>query len=77
MPGILDASLWVGYVWADEPRSSATVVVTGTDPANMRREAEKIARRYWDTRRSSRLWCRLAARIGASSRRWPSTATRW
>jgi microcystin degradation protein MlrC len=51
IPGILDASLWVGYVWADEPRSSASVVVTGTDPANVRREAEKIARRYWDTRK--------------------------
>lgn len=50
VPGILDASLWVGYVWADEPRSSATVVVTGTDPGNVRREAEKIARRYWDAR---------------------------
>ena len=49
--GILDASLWVGYVWADEPRSSASVVVTGADPANVRREAEKIARRYWDTRK--------------------------
>lgn len=50
VPGVLDASLWVGYVWADEPRSSATVVVTGTDAANIRREAEKIARRYWDAR---------------------------
>jgi microcystin degradation protein MlrC len=50
VPGILDASLWVGYVWADEPRSSATVVVTGTDAANVRREAEKIAQRYWTTR---------------------------
>ena len=49
-PGVLDASLWVGYVWADEPRSSASVVVTGTDPASIRREAEKIARRYWDAR---------------------------
>ncbi|MDZ4719640.1 MAG: M81 family metallopeptidase [Roseiflexaceae bacterium] len=48
--GILDASLWVGYVWADEPRSSASVVVTGTDPTNVRREAETIARRYWDAR---------------------------
>ncbi len=48
--GILDASLWVGYVWADEPRSSATVVVSGTDPAHVRREAEKIARRYWNAR---------------------------
>ena len=50
VPGILDASLWVGYVWADEPRSGASVVVTGTDAENIRREAEKIARRYWDTR---------------------------
>ena len=52
VPGILDASLWVGYVWADEPRSSASVVVTGTDPAHLRREAEKIAKRYWDTRQA-------------------------
>ena len=50
VPGVLDASLWVGYVWADEPRSSATVVVTGTDAETIRREAEKIARRYWNER---------------------------
>ncbi len=49
--GVLDASLWVGYVWADEPRSGASVIVTGTDPANVTREAEKIAWRYWNTRR--------------------------
>lgn len=30
--GVLDASLWVGYVWVDQPRASATTVVTGTDP---------------------------------------------
>ncbi|MBI1299631.1 microcystin degradation protein MlrC [bacterium] len=49
-PGVLDASLWVGYVWADEPRSSATVVVTGTDEAVITHEAEAIARHYWDAR---------------------------
>jgi microcystin degradation protein MlrC len=49
-PGIIDAALFVGYVWADEPRSSASVVVTGTEPDVVRREAEKIARRYWDHR---------------------------
>ena len=27
-PGIWDASLMVGYVWADEPRNSASVVIT-------------------------------------------------
>ena len=31
-PGILDVSMLVGYVWADEPRSTAAVVVTGTAP---------------------------------------------
>src|SRR5262249_30980764 len=49
-PGILDASLWVGYVCADELRSSASVVVTGTDRASVGREAERIARRYWNAR---------------------------
>jgi microcystin degradation protein MlrC len=48
--GVLDASLWVGYVWADQPRASATTVVSGTDPDAISREAEKIARRYWDAR---------------------------
>ena len=50
VPGVIDASLWVGYVWADEPRSGASVVVTGTDPTAITREADKIARRYWDAR---------------------------
>jgi microcystin degradation protein MlrC len=49
-PGVIDASLWVGYVWADQARNGATVVVTGTDAPSLRQEAAKIARRYWDTR---------------------------
>lgn len=48
--GVLDASLLVGYVWADEPRASATAVVTGTDRLAIVREAAKIAQRYWDAR---------------------------
>jgi len=52
IPGVIDASLWVGYVWADQPRASASTVVTGTDPGAIRTEAEKIARRYWDARRA-------------------------
>lgn len=48
--GVMDASLWVGYVWADQPRNSATTVVSGTDPDAIRTEAERIARRYWDAR---------------------------
>lgn len=49
-PGILDVSLLVGYVWADEPRSTAAVVVTGTAPENQRRIATNLAQQYWDAR---------------------------
>jgi microcystin degradation protein MlrC len=52
--GVIDASLWVGYVWADQPRANATTVVTGTDPESIRGEALKIARRYWDAREEFR-----------------------
>ncbi|WP_282791551.1 M81 family metallopeptidase [Streptomyces sp. CC224B] len=50
-PGVLDAALWVGYAWADEPRCRAAVVVTGEDPGRAAAEAERLARRYWDARR--------------------------
>jgi microcystin degradation protein MlrC len=49
-PGVLDASLWVGYVWADEPRSGATVVVTGIDAGRIRAIAAHLAGRYWGAR---------------------------
>lgn len=48
--GIWDASLMVGYVWADEPRATAAVVMTGTDREAMAREASRLARAYWDAR---------------------------
>ncbi|MFE0100789.1 M81 family metallopeptidase [Streptomyces sp. NPDC059009] len=51
LPGILDAALWVGYAWADEPRCQAAIVVTGQDGERAAAEAEKLARRYWDARR--------------------------
>jgi microcystin degradation protein MlrC len=49
-PGILDVSMLVGYVWADEPRSTAAVVITGTAPDNQRRLATNLAQQYWDAR---------------------------
>lgn len=49
-PGILDISMLVGYVWADEPRSTAAVVITGTAPDTQRRLATNLARQYWDAR---------------------------
>lgn len=48
--GVLDASLLVGYVWADEPRSTASAVVTALDADVARAQAVALARRYWDAR---------------------------
>lgn len=48
--GVLDVSMLVGYVWADEPRSTAAVVVTGTAPANQRKVVTNLAQQYWDAR---------------------------
>ena len=48
--GIWDASFQVGYVWADEPRSTACAVITGTDSAAMEQAAQKLAGDYWDLR---------------------------
>ena len=50
-PGILDVSLLVGYVWADEPRATACAVVTGTAPGTEKRIAISLAQQYWDARK--------------------------
>jgi len=49
-PGILTSSILVGYVWADDPHASASVIVTGTDRAEAWRQAKRLARQYWDAR---------------------------
>lgn len=49
--GVVDAAVWVGYAWADEPRCRAAVVVTGDDGELARAEAESLARAYWSARR--------------------------
>jgi microcystin degradation protein MlrC len=48
--GIWDASFQVGYVWADEPRSTACAVITGTDRVAMEKAASALAQNYWDIR---------------------------
>ena len=50
LDGVLDAALWVGYAWADEPRCQAAVVVTGDDAELIAAQAEILARSYWDAR---------------------------
>ncbi|KAI1386883.1 Microcystin LR degradation protein MlrC [Hypoxylon trugodes] len=51
MEGVLDAAIWVGYAWADEPRNRAVVVVTGWDKEAISKGATKLARLFWDSRK--------------------------
>ncbi|MGV8847640.1 M81 family metallopeptidase [Tessaracoccus sp.] len=50
MPGVVDAALWVGYAWADEPRCQAAVVVTGDDQELIADQTRRLAQLYWDAR---------------------------
>ncbi|MGO4423935.1 MlrC C-terminal domain-containing protein, partial [Streptomyces sp. MCAF7] len=51
LDGIVDAAVWAGCPWADEPRCQAAVVVTGDDPALAVEQARSLAKEYWDLRR--------------------------
>jgi microcystin degradation protein MlrC len=50
LPGVWDASLMVGYVWADEKRATASAILTGTDSGALLRESAGLATRYWQAR---------------------------
>lgn len=50
-PGVLDASIWVGYAWGDEPRNMAVVEVEGDDATTCQRLAEQLGHQLWAARR--------------------------
>lgn len=49
-PGIIDAAIWIGYAWADEPRNHGVVMVTGDDKERVAQTAEELAQAFWDAR---------------------------
>ena len=49
-PGVIDASVLIGYCWADEPRSGGSVLVCGDDAAACEDEALRIATHMWEHR---------------------------
>lgn len=51
MPGVLDAGIWIGYVWGDERRNQGVVMVVGDDKAQVESGAKKLAQKFWDVRR--------------------------
>lgn len=48
--GIVDAAIWIGYAWADEPRNQAVVMVTGDDRQQVISAAETLALNFWNVR---------------------------
>ncbi|WP_026954136.1 M81 family metallopeptidase [Algoriphagus vanfongensis] len=48
--GVIDAAIWIGYAWADEPRNHAVVMVTGDDETQVKESAEYLAQSFWDVR---------------------------
>ena len=48
--GIVDAAIWIGYAWADEPRNHAVVMVTGDDKEKVTKSAEELAKYFWKVR---------------------------
>jgi microcystin degradation protein MlrC len=48
--GVVDAGIWIGYAWADEPRNQAYVMVTGDDKEKVTKTAEDLAKSFWEVR---------------------------
>ena len=48
--GVIDAAIWIGYAWADEPRNQGYVMVTGDDEETVTRTAEELATAFWNVR---------------------------
>ena len=48
--GVIDAAIWVGYAWADEPRNHAVVMAYGDDEKAVSVAAEELAQSFWEVR---------------------------
>ncbi|MFT4156156.1 M81 family metallopeptidase [Parafilimonas sp.] len=49
-PGVIEAAVWMGYPWADEPRNHGVVMVTGDEKSAVAAAAEKLASHFWSVR---------------------------
>ena len=48
--GVIDAAIWIGYAWADEPRNHAVVMAYGDDEQQVKTAAESLAKSFWEVR---------------------------
>lgn len=49
-PGVIDASFWIGFAWADQPRCCAAFAAYGEDQEVLDAAMLRIARQAWDAR---------------------------
>lgn len=47
---VIDASIWMSYPWADEPRNHGVVVAYGDDKEAVGKAAETLAQYFWKVR---------------------------
>ncbi len=47
---MIDASIWMSYPWADEPRNHGVVVAYGDDKEAVGKAAEQLAAHFWNVR---------------------------
>ena len=48
--GVIDAAIWMGYPWADEPRNHGVVMAVGDDQQQVAAAAEALANAFWEAR---------------------------
>lgn len=51
---LMDASILIGYVWADEPRATGSVVAVGLDAERTHAAADALAQQFWAVREEFR-----------------------
>jgi len=50
MEQVVDAAIWIGYPWADEPRNHAVIMVLADAEQVAAEQAERLARAVWEVR---------------------------
>jgi microcystin degradation protein MlrC len=45
--GVIDAAIWIGFAWADQPRCRGAVVATGTNAAAAAEAARELGEHFW------------------------------
>jgi microcystin degradation protein MlrC len=45
---VVDAGIWIGYVWGDERRNQGVVMVVSDNEGLVESGAKKLAQRFWE-----------------------------